>query len=38
MNRLNITGIRANTSSAKGRVELAKLTLQDHMGLQAIFT
>lgn len=29
MNELNITGICANTSSAKGRVERAHLTLQD---------
>lgn len=28
MNALNITGIYANTSSAKGRVEWAHLTLQ----------
>jgi hypothetical protein len=31
MNELNITGIRANTSSAKGRVERAHLTLQDRL-------
>lgn len=31
MNELNITGICANTSSAKGRVERAHLTLQDHL-------
>lgn len=31
MNELNITGICANTSSAKGRVERAHLTLQDRL-------
>ena len=31
MNELNITGICANTSSAKGRVERAQLTLQDRL-------
>ena len=31
MNELNITGICANTSSAKGRVEQAHLTLQDRL-------
>jgi len=31
MNKLNITGICANTSSAKGRVERAHLTLQDRL-------
>lgn len=31
MNELNITGICANTSSAKGRFERAHLTLQDRL-------
>ncbi|GCK83341.1 transposase [Escherichia coli] len=31
MNGLNISGICANTSSAKGRVEWAHLTLQDRL-------
>ncbi|KAJ9430267.1 Transposase [Candidatus Pantoea symbiotica] len=31
LNELNITGICANTSSAKGRVERAHLTLQDRL-------
>ena len=31
MNELNISGIYANTSSAKGRVERAHLTLQDRL-------
>lgn len=31
MNELNITGICANTSSAKDRVERAHLTLQDRL-------
>lgn len=31
MNEMNITGICANTSSAKGRVERAHLTLQDRL-------
>lgn len=31
VNELNITGICANTSSAKGRVERAHLTLQDRL-------
>lgn len=31
MNELNITGICANTSSAKGRIERAHLTLQDRL-------
>lgn len=31
MNELNITGICANTSSTKGRVERAHLTLQDRL-------
>ncbi|EMH1276864.1 hypothetical protein V6A89_003853 [Enterobacter hormaechei] len=31
MNELNITGICASTSSAKGRVEQAHLTFKDHL-------
>lgn len=31
MNELNITGICANTRSAKGRVELVHLTLRDRL-------